>query len=430
EGGAWTNSVGKTVIDPTPHDVTGGWWDAGDFDKYTANEVPVQDQLLFAVELLGDAGKKAHLNIPPSAGHEYDLLDTIRYCTEFLIKDCDSTGAAFGRVHTNGTSPPEADTQPVQLSTTNSTSTMARAGALALASVIWTDRHQDPAFAKKCYQESLRSWNLLQERPYPWPVDPKDPAKELYSGDIDTPNIHEYRALAAACYFRITGDKKYDQIVHEETADWKTPQPGDDPDRYPIYWVYDHTKGADPALIARFNKLVLDSADQVVLQTGDHRGYAACIRGYWWGCNRLIGSSGVNCLYAAQLTTDPAAKKKYLTAAEEYVHYLFGRNAIGLCFFTNLGSLGAEHSAMVMFHSWVGNFYSKNPDAQKYIGDGPGKIGPFPGMVVGGVQPTMKHYINDLDWHHNPWEWNEPDIGYQAPCATLVAYFALMPPAS
>lgn len=430
DGGRWFNAVGTQVIDTTPYDVAGGWWDAGDFDKYTANEVPVQDELLFAIELLGDRARQAHLNIPPAAGGEYDLLNIVRTGTEFLIKDRDSAGAAFGRVHAQGTCPPEADTSPTQLSVENSTSTMARAGGLAWASVVWTDRHEDPAFAKLCYQESLKSWNLLLAHLYPWPVDPKDPTKELYTGDISTPDYHEYRALAAACYFKITGDKQYDAIVHEETADWVAPNPGEQIDRYPIFWVYSHTPGADPALVAKFKRWVLDSADGVVPQTGENRGYAACIKGYWWGCNALIGSSGVNCLYAAELTTDPAEKKRYLAAAEEYVHYLLGRNAIGLCFLTNLKSIGAEHSAMVMFHSWVGNFYSQNPDAQKYIGEGPGKIGPFPGMVVGGVQPTMKHYINDLDWHDNPWEWNEPDIGYQAPCATLIAYFALCAHAS
>lgn len=427
DGSPWYKPVGTQVIDATPHDVSGGWWDAGDFDKYTADEVATQDELLFAAELLGDRGRLAHLNIPPSAGGESDLLKITRTGTDFLIKDCDSTGAAFGRVHEEGTCPPEADTSPVELSAPNSTSTMARAGALAFASVVWGDQQADPEFTKRCYQESLRSWNLLLARPYPWPVDPKNPAKELYNGDIATPDYHLYRALAAACYFQITSNRRYDTMVHQETAHWTHLNPGEGMDRYPVFWVYSHTKGADPALVAKFKKLVLDSADGVVPETGKNRGYAACIKGYWWGCNEFIGSSGVNCLYAAELAPTPPARQKYLAAAEEYVHYLLGRNAIGLCFLTNLASLGVQNSAVVMFHSWVGN--AGAPNGQKYIGVGDGKIGPFPGMVVGGVQPNMKTYVNSLDWRLNPWEWNEPDIGYQAPCATLIAYFGYDPPA-
>jgi hypothetical protein len=46
-------------------------------------------------------------------------------------------------------------------------------------------------------------------------------------------------------------------------------------------------------------------------------------------------------------------------------------------------------------------------------------------MVVGGVNGGMKRYTDELHWTKNPWEFNEPDITYQSPCATLLCYFAL-----
>jgi hypothetical protein len=153
------------------------------------------------------------------------------------------------------------------------------------------------------------------------------------------------------------------------------------------------------------------------------RGYAAGVRGYWWGSNRAIGQAGLNCLVAAELADDPAARARYLAAAEEYLHYLNGRNPIGLCFWSNMKSFGAENSVMVMFHSWVGSANSK--EGQRYIGEGEGKIGPFPGMVVGGVNGNMKRYVNNLDWRQNPWEFNEPCITYQSSCASLLNYFGL-----
>jgi len=74
-----------------------------------------------------------------------------------------------------------------------------------------------------------------------------------------------------------------------------------------------------------------------------------------------------------------------------------------------------------------GLLFGKDNDkySARYIGEGEGKIGPFPGMVVGGVNGSMKKYVDKLDWRTNPWEFNEPDITYQSPCATLLAYFAL-----
>jgi hypothetical protein len=195
---------------------------------------------------------------------------------------------------------------------------------------------------------------------------------------------------------------------------------------WPAIWVYAHAPGADAELVAKLKGLIVPGADGVVNGSGFKNGYAAGVKGYWWGSNRQVGRMGVHAILAAELTEDAAKKAAYLDAAEEYVHYLFGRNAIGLCFLTNMKRFGAENSVMVMFHSWVG----KDGDAKsaRYIGEGPGKVGPFPGMVVGGVNGNMKRYTHELNWTKNPWEFNEPDITYQSPCATLLCYFALKAP--
>ncbi len=240
---------------------------------------------------------------------------------------------------------------------------------------------------------------------------------EWYVADYD-----RCRAPAAACFFRLTGDQRYDAIVQEIAGRWTAPPPGEGTDLYPTLWVYPRTKGDNADLARKMKQMVFASADAVVRQNGPARGYAAGIRGYWWGSNRLAGHCGLNALLAAEMTDDPEARRRYLEAAEEYVHYLHGRNPIGLCFLSNMKAAGAENSAMVVFHAWVGK--DGDPASAKYIGEGPGKIGPFPGLVVGGVNGGMKRYVYGLDWRTNPWEFNEPCISYQAPCAALIGYFA------
>jgi len=422
-GAAHWDPVGKEVADPTPRDVHGGWWDAGNFDKYMGNTTVCHNELLLGVQLLGDSVKDNDLSIPESGNGVPDVLDEVRCATEFLIRLADETGAGFGRVYEKTACPPEADTTPVMLTQTTSGATINRAAALAYASVVWQERKLDPAFAKKCMEESLKSWKLLETKPHPWPADPKDPKKIANTGNWFTADFERCRALAAACYFRATGDRQYDKIVQEAAAKWKPAGPGEGEETWPIIWVYVHTPGADADLVKKMKQLVLSSADGVVKQTGADRGYAAGIRGYWWGSNRLVGHCGVNCLLAAELAEDKTAKQKYLDAAEEYVHYLHGRNPVGLCYLSNMKQYGAENSVMVMFHAWVGADGKK--ESAKYIGEGPGKIGPFPGMVVGGANGGMKKYVNVLDWRTNPWEFNEPCISYQSPCAVLLGYFAL-----
>ena len=416
--------VGKDIADPTPRDVRGGWWDAGNFDKYMGNTTATHNDLLLAVQLLGDAAKDGQLNLPESGNGAPDMLDEVRYATEFILRMADETGAAFGRAFEGTACPPESDTKPVMLTQVASGATMNRACALAYASLVWKERNADAAFVRKCMDESLKSWSLLEKKPHPWPADPKDPKKPAPTGEWFFVNYDQSRALAAACYFKATGDAKYDAIVRECFAKWNAIPPGEERELYPTLWLYTHSKGADPDLVKKMKAMVFAGADAIVAkQTGSARGYAAGIRGYWWGSNRLIGSTGLHCILAAELADDPAARPRYLDAAEEFVHYLHGRNPIGLCFLTHMKQFGAEHSAMVMFHAWLGNINS--PASAQYIGEGPGKIGPPPGYVVGGVNGGMKRYINDLDWRKSPWEFNEPCISYQGPCTALLGYFAL-----
>jgi len=417
--------VGTEIADPTPRNVSGGWWDAGNFDKYMGNTTTVHNELLLAVQLLGDAPKDRELNIPESGNGIPDVLDEVRYGTEFLIRMADKTGAAFGRVYEKIACPPDADKSPVMLTRTASGATMNRAAALAYAGLVWKESKLDPAFAKRCMTESMKSWRLLERKPHPWPVDPKKPGKPAPTGEWFFVDYNQTRALVAACYFRATGDKRYDAIVRDSFKKWTRIRPGEDKELYPIIWVYVHTPGADFTLVARRKKMLTGAADQVVKQTGAQRGYAAGLRGYWWGSNRLVGASGVNCILAAELTKDAAAKQRYLDAAEEYIHYLLGRNPLGLCFLTNMKAFGVERSAMIMHHGWLG-IESKKGDAYggRFIGEGPGKIGPPPGYVVGGVNGGMKKYIDELDWRKKHWEYNEPCISYQSPCVILFDYFA------
>jgi len=426
-GNPWPETVGTEVIDPKTYDVRGGWWDAGDFNKYTSNTTTTHNYLLAIYEMIAGAAKDKELNIPESGNGVPDVLDEIRVGTEFLIRDHDGTGAAFGRVHQAPGSPPESVKTAVQLTMPNSETTMARAAALAYAAAVWRESKLDPAFEKKCLEESMRSWELLKKKPHPWPVDPAKPGKVLSQGEMRGDQDYAvWRATAAACYFRLTAKKEYDDVLHDEVgklgwAQGKGFESGGNDAYYPIFWSYTRTKGADATLVANIKKSVLATADATLSLTGPRRGYGMAVRGYWWGSNRLIGTTGGLLVMASEFTDDKEKKRAYLDAAEEYVHYLFGRNPIGKCFFSNMKSFGAENSAMVMFHSWVGNINS--PAGAKYIGAGEGKIGPFPGFVIGGVNGGMKRLVENLDWRQKPWEYTEPDIGYQAGVLHLLAPF-------
>ncbi|GMV80346.1 MAG: hypothetical protein AMXMBFR7_15300 [Planctomycetota bacterium] len=415
--------VGDTPAGEQTYDVSGGWWDAGDFSKYTGNTVRFHNDLLLAAQLVKDQLADKQLTIPEAGNGVPDFLDEIRYGTEYLIRLHDGTGAAFGRVYEQGGCPPDSVKSPVQLTEVTSSATMARAAALAYAAAVWNEFKLDEPFAAKCLAEAKRSWDLLQTKPHPWPADPKKPGHVQYTGDWFALDYGQMRALYAASLFRIEKSETWERILREEAAKWPAFEPAGHHDVWPAIWLHAHSAGADAALADSMKKKVLDAARTVVQWTGPGHGYAMKVKGYWWGSNALVGRTGSNAILAAELCADPNEKAKFLEAAEEYVHYLLGRNAIGACFLTNMKRYGAENSAMVMFHAWVGA--DGKPESAKFIGEGPGKVGPFPGTVVGGVNGSMKRYTTELHWTKNPWEFTENDITYQSPCATLLAYFGL-----
>lgn len=431
-GGPWYTPVGKEVADPTPYDVSGGWWDAGDFDKYMGNMSLCHNHLLFGQQILNFMPGDKSLNLPESGNGAPDGMDEIRFTTELLLRMADKDGAAFGKVYENPTCPPEADKSPVQLTKRTAGATINRMADLAYAAVVWKQAKLDPAFAGKCQEEAIKAWKLIQAKPYPWEPDPEKPHEEANSGAWFHAKIDQSMALAAASLFALTGEKQYDAAVHAELG--KVSFKPDDLDWYPAVNVYMQAPGADAALVASLKEKVIAASMKLIETTGAERGYAAGLSGYGWGSNRAIGTNSSCLIYAAMLTSDPAQKAQLLAAAEEFVHYLHGRNPVGLCYLTNMKEFGAENSAMIMFHSWLGNpSKQRDPFGSKYIGEGPGKIGPPPGYVVGGANGdnkkpgAMKAYQMDLSG--SPWVWNEPDITYQSPCVIMLSYFGYVAPA-
>ena len=158
--------IGTEVLDPTPRDVHGGWWDAGNFDKYIGNTTLCHNDLLLGIQLLGDAaaadGCDGLLNIPESGNGAPDVLDEVRWGTEWFLRMADETGAAFSRVYEKPSCPPEKDTSPVQILGPCSGATMNRAAVLAYAAAVWRDSARSSISARPC---SVVSWSPAASAP-------------------------------------------------------------------------------------------------------------------------------------------------------------------------------------------------------------------------------------------------------------------------
>ena len=98
-----------------PRELLGGWFDAGDLNKYVPYLETTLFDLLWAYELnpgvFGD-----DTNIPESGNGVPDLVDELKWELDWLLKMQDTDGGVFNRVagrsFDNGPDPPGSDNQP------------------------------------------------------------------------------------------------------------------------------------------------------------------------------------------------------------------------------------------------------------------------------------------------------------------------------
>lgn len=421
------------LVSDKRYDIHGGWWNSSG-SKFMGSTSDAILRLLLCYQIVGKAGKDVVLNLPPAGdGTLPDMLNEIRWGTDFMLRFCDEDGAGFTRVVIIGASPPESWDGPYLILPPNSLATINRAATLAYAALVWTEHNLEPSYAMKCRDEAIRAWSLLERKPHPWPK-PQPGEKAIEGVVIDgfwwyMGGYEAAQMTAAAALFKLTGESKYEDVVRRWFAGFQ-PKNEIGWDWINGVWCYIHNPKADQEIVRKMKEVILAAGEATVRRSGTNTAYSAGIPGYGYGSNSTIGYTGFFAVLAAEVCDNAAAKQRYLDAAEDYVHYLYGRNPLGVCYVTNLRGHGAENSCMIMCHCWLGNATATN--SVKYLGDGPGRIGPPPGYVTAGPGPgskfadnlpPMKKFTTVNGWASTVY--TEPLISMQANCAALLAYFGL-----
>ncbi|MBI5835100.1 MAG: glycoside hydrolase family 9 protein [Armatimonadetes bacterium] len=369
-------------LEGEPRDVSGGWHDAGDHNKY----VPFLNSTLWDLMSAYELNPKAFgddVGIPESGNGVPDLLDELRYEFDWLLRMQLPDGSVCNRVTTTSYDTgdgPHNDRQVYSVTPPTTWATSTFAASCAHAARLWKG---DP-YGARLAQAAAAAWAYLANG---W-VDPLG-ANELTQAFV----------------------------------------------------TYAGAPGHDPAIVADFAKSLSASlAQHYVGALPDDPYRAPIFEGhYCWGSNSVKSKWGHLPLFARQFGLDPARSAVWDELAQGYVHYLHGRNPLSLCYLTNLGergaALGVTRSVMEMYHGW---FHDGSP-----LYDGPkSQFGPAPGFLVGGPnqffgkawvappagEPPAKAFREwNTGWNaqHNDnedsWAITEPAIYYQAAYVLLLA---------
>lgn len=426
-------------------DMSGGWFDAGDTNKYVTNAMQPVHQLLGAYQDNSEVFTD-DFNIPESGNRIPDLIDEVKWETDWLKKmqfPDGSVALKLGEIVYASASPPSSDSNARYYIPSCTSATIAAGGMFAHASYVYRGFPALASDADDLKARAISAWKNYQAAPsHQIHCD----TGVVHAGKADQ-SLEEQNATAAeaAIYlFAITGDAAYDEYLKSH---YREMRPYKDigwsrynPDQGEALLFYTTLPNADPVL----KKAIL--ADKLKdAQAGnqiygfDPRDdlYRAFLHDaqYHWGSNNPRANYGNTNLDVIRYRIPVADSDAYRRRALEVLHYFHGVNPFGMVYLSNMYSLGATRSVNEIFHAWF-QADTKWSDAKT------SRCGPPPGFVPGGPnanaakdgvptrlapptgQPPQKSY---KDWNtggpDSSWAVTEPAIYYQAAYVKLLSAF-------
>jgi hypothetical protein len=412
----------RLVTSPGPtnqKDLRGGWFDAGDYNKYvnfTSNGIP-------------------------------DVLDELKWELDWLLRMQTTNGSVLSKMGVNafqGASPPSAETNHAFYGAQSTTATLTTAGNLAQA----VRAYQTAGMTD--YANTLSNAAVAA---YNWAV--ANPSVVFTNTGFSSanPEVGDYaydrdslRLRAAIFLYEMTGQSAYRTYVESNYANihalqwtwWGQYE-------MPVQDALLHfttLPGVTPSVITAIRnskQSSINGGDFIGAWTGNTDPYRSYLpdAAYHWGNNQVKSKTGL--LFAHQLTfaLNPSQATNYRAASAGYLHYAHGVNALTMAFLSNMYDYGADNCANEMYHSWFGN-------GTIYDNALTSPNGPAPGYVTGGVnknfapdpayggpplvppmsQPVQKSYKDwNTSWPENSWELTEPAIYYQGAYVYLLSRF-------
>ncbi|GAA2032156.1 glycoside hydrolase family 9 protein [Pseudokineococcus marinus] len=421
------------------HDVTGGWYDAGDHGKYVVNGGIAVAQLLQEQERRGSArtadrdvlGDGA-LRIPEAGNGVPDLLDEVRWELEWMLRmqvpaGEQHAGMAYHKVAdadwTGLPLLPADDPQPRHLYRPSTAAALNLAAAAAQGARLW--RPYDAAFADELLAAARTAYAAAQAEPHLYAPAP-DPAVDPNpgSGPYDDDDVSDEFYWAAAELFLTTGEDAYESDVlasPHHTGDvfgdgafsWGdvaalgrldlATVPSDLPDRERVR----------ASVVAGADGYVEAAEGQPFGQT-----YAPEDGQYAWGSNSAV----TNSLQVVGTAYDLTGDARYADAFLGGLDYLFGRNALDRSYVTGYGERDSRNQHSRWYAAQLDPSLPHPPAGT--LSGGPNSTAassgdPVAAPVLGGCAAQLC-YLDDI----GSWSTNEITINWNAPMSWVASFAA------
>lgn len=316
-------------------EVNGGWHDAGDFGRYIGPGAMAVAQLLYAYERnLAMCGAYTCPDATADLGGLPAFLEELKYELDWMMKMQREDGALYHKATCAKFCSfimPDEEKEEMILSPVSVTATADFAAVCAMAVRFY--KQYDAEYAAKLEAASRKAYAAMKEMNIPGGF--KNP-QGITTGEYGDPQDTDERYWAAAELYKAFGDEAF-RADFEALAAEKI---------YHGYgWVemgsygnlayISTTNPTDAALVEKIKASMIDYAN-ILLKVSNEDGYGTALtaKQYDWGSNLSVANHGLMLYDAYKLT----GEQKYMDAACEQLHYLLGRNPMGLCYVTGCGT--------------------------------------------------------------------------------------------
>jgi endoglucanase len=378
----------------------GGWYDAGDYNKYIVNTGISMGTLLSAYEDFKSYFDTLHTNIPALEKHIPDILNEILYNLRWMLSMQDPEDGGVYNKCTNASFDqmimPDKARQPRYVVQKGTAATLDLAAVAAQAARIYKKYANElPGLSDSCLHAAEKAWSWAVAHPG-LPYD-QNAMNQLYTPKIITGGYGDRKFSdewfwAASELFILTGKRNYRDSIISHMNDYFGLPSWSETGLLGYYSLL-RTKEKhdfqtlDDTIRARLVRI----ADEYI-RNSQNNAFLTVMGGrksdFVWGSNANAANQGILLIQVYFITHN----RSYLDAALGNLEYICGRNATGYCFITGIGS----HSPMHPHH---------RPSVADGIED------PVPGLLAGGPNPGEQDHCH-YDFHEPETAYVDSDCAY------------------
>jgi len=352
----------------------GGWYDAGDYNKYIVNSGISTYTLLLFCQMYPEYCKNFNDNIPQSSNTIPDVMDELLYNLRWMLTMQDPNDGGVYHKLTNKKfsdfSMPDKATEPRYVVMKSTAASLDFAATMAMASRVLakSESAELNKLAKTCFEAAKKAYAWAKANPSVYYTNPSD----ISTGAYDDKEIGDEFFWAGTELGLANNDLSL--ISKKEMEVQKILVPS---------WGYsgmtgiislslsDNPKATE--LTAEAQKIVIGFADQLVRKSVESP-YKVSLDFFNWGSNSDVVNMALLKLVAYKIT----GAKKYIESTQGDVDYILGRNATGYCFVTGFG----EKQVMNIHHRPSGS---------------DGITEPYPGFLAGGPNTVVPDDCPDIN---------------------------------